>query len=423
MQSIYPDIIESRCSTRMTLRMPVDATGGQVTLRLDDDIQKSQAPDPPMVKLQHLPPVLLSLSLTPNYPESEPPCICAITSVHSWLSGPLKQSIKDNLKELWHPGEPVLCTWIDYIISAEFLQRFGGMQITGSSARILLSYSESAIGLKFLEQAFTCLICQRSVKGSGIVQLSCDHAICRSCLSAYWTYTIQQGDINHTCCPDADCMKKGRAPRIEELEVVLPPELIQRWHFLHDKWVCERDPAATYCPIPSCQSSVLGPVQIQHEESGWTWLRTCPRCSFSFCALCRRTWHGPHTSCAESVTSQIVGEYQASEGDPAQRLQLERRYGRARLRKLVAQYEEDQLNEKILTSSTMMCPGCKIRIEKSMGCNHITCLKCKQHFCYLCGQKIDSTNPYGHFSNMGSGCYGRLFSEIPDEVPAELLIM
>jgi len=376
-----------------------------------------------MVNLLHLPPVLLSLMLGSNYPDGEPPRICNITSIHSWMPPYLIQAVENNLKALWRPGDQILCSWIDYILSGEFLRDLGGVQVSGASARILSTYSERATGLKFLDQAFTCLICQTSVKGNKAAQLSCGHVTCRNCLSTYWSYTIRQGDIDHTCCPDAECVKKGREPSIEELQMVLSPEIIHRWKHLRDKRLCERDPARTYCPIPSCQSTVLAPAQLQKEESGWTWLRTCPRCDFSFCALCRKSWHGPHTPCADSATSHIVLEYLASGVGSAQRFKLERQYGQARLRKLVAQYEEDQLNQKILTSSTMICPGCNIRIEKSMGCNHITCLKCKQHFCYLCGDKIDSINPYCHFGDMGSTCYGQLFSEIPDEVPAHLLVM
>ena len=30
------------------------------------------------------------------------------------------------------------------------------------------------------------------------------------------------------------------------------------------------------------------------------------------------------------------------------------------------------------------CPFCSRWVEKSMGCNHMTCV-CKKHFCYKCG--------------------------------------
>ncbi|KAF9561217.1 hypothetical protein CPC08DRAFT_635653 [Agrocybe pediades] len=41
------------------------------------------------------------------------------------------------------------------------------------------------------------------------------------------------------------------------------------------------------------------------------------------------------------------------------------------------------------------CPGCKTPVQKSYGCNHITCSApgCNVHFCYRCGSlMIDTTN-------------------------------
>ena len=31
------------------------------------------------------------------------------------------------------------------------------------------------------------------------------------------------------------------------------------------------------------------------------------------------------------------------------------------------------------------CPGCAVPTEKAGGCNHMTCSRCSQHWCWLCG--------------------------------------
>ena len=51
----------------------------------------------------------------------------------------------------------------------------------------------------------------------------------------------------------------------------------------------------------------------------------------------------------------------------------------------------------------------------------MTCSKCKQHFCYRCGSRLQASNPYEHFSLRGGGCYGRLFdvTEMGWEEPME----
>ncbi len=50
------------------------------------------------------------------------------------------------------------------------------------------------------------------------------------------------------------------------------------------------------------------------------------------------------------------------------------------------------------------CPGCKTVTRKSDGCNHMTCEKCKVHWCYCCGlsnqdadHRDNDQSMYGHF--------------------------
>jgi E3 ubiquitin-protein ligase RNF14 len=84
----------------------------------------------------------------------------------------------------------------------------------------------------------------------------------------------------------------------------------------------------------------------------------------------------------------------------------------------------------------MACPTCRVHVEKSHGCNHVsarisypllrrvftahptpqmTCGKCKTHFCYRCGEKLLASNPYVHFSTPGRRCYSQLFDFNSDD--------
>jgi len=47
------------------------------------------------------------------------------------------------------------------------------------------------------------------------------------------------------------------------------------------------------------------------------------------------------------------------------------------------------------------CPGCKVPIEKALGCNHVTCTLCSTHMCWLCATP---------FAN-GAGVYSHMLAE------------
>src|SRR6266571_8705169 len=81
--------------------------------------------------------------------------------------------------------------------------------------------------------------------------------------------------------------------------------------------------------------------------------------------------HGPITHCAIAQYEPLAKEYiEAPEGS-AKRRQLEFRFGKVNIKRLVATYQEEQANLELLKSSTTICPGCQCYVEKNTGCNHV----------------------------------------------------
>lgn len=122
--------------------------------------------------------------------------------------------------------------------------------------------------------------------------------------------------------------------------------------FTYPRWP---DPTITHCPIVSCQRPVSAPPLAEDgRPSEWDRLRMC-ECGFAFCMCCRHTWHGPHTTCSFIPAAEFAEKYlQFPEGSP-QRLSIERRHGRANVLKVVAKFQEEQLNQKWMESETTMC--------------------------------------------------------------------
>ncbi|KAK8865969.1 hypothetical protein IAR55_001118 [Kwoniella newhampshirensis] len=345
------------------------------------------------------------------------------------------------------------------------------MLTTSAFHTSLKSYNAGQIHSDFEQTAFSCSICLENRKGKSCVKMpSCGCVFCTPCLNSCWSLAITEGTLESVSCPSVSCVKqralRDRIGASEDeveaslVESVVGKELEERWEELKERRKAEIgeykesrgladlvDPTYTVCPRPMCQAAVpplshppaskessassrvirlseisssssspsVSPVtpSVPAEER-WERYRVCPKCNYSFCLYCQATWHGPHTPCAFPQTSLIVTEYLSYPEGSEGRRKMEARKGKVNLERMVAKWEEDEANKKWLEGSTRACAGCGVRVEKSHGCNHMTCGRCNAHFCYRCGGAIKPTDPYKHFNTPGTSCYMKLFD--PEEV-------
>ncbi|KAJ7492858.1 hypothetical protein FB451DRAFT_1219832 [Mycena latifolia] len=423
LESIYPDFISTDQSNEsesfLKLEIPVELGEPSTVVLIGD----SADPNALTLSLTSLPPLLLHIVLSAAYPSRDPPDV-SIRSNHSWLPPPLLTRLQSILRDMWTPGERVLYEWVEFIRGGDFLRSLnlslpsGIIEIKHPSPQrlgpLLASYDDSTRSASFSQGSYPCAVCLTSLKGSRCLQLSCTHVFCRSCLFDYWSLCITEGNVEKLGCPDPDCVKMGRESSEEEIARVVSEQAVQRWRWLKQKIMFERDPSLVHCPMAYCQTPVPKPPDSE-SDSGADRLRICPACSFSFCGFCKRTWHGAVQECPISQAENVVLEYLALAEDSKERQIMELRFGKTILRKLVARYQEEQLNKQWLAASTMSCPGCSLNIEKSLGCNHMTCARCKMHFCYRCGCKLTPSDPYTHFSTPGHPCFSKLFDFVSED--------
>ncbi|KAK0473209.1 hypothetical protein IW261DRAFT_704530 [Armillaria novae-zelandiae] len=412
LESIYPECVSSDMrDSSIKLEVPVEFSESRTVSIFNDGLSQS-------LSLTVLPPLLLYIVLPSAYPLHDPPQLVSIRATHIWM--PLLSKLQNVLSQMWQPGETVLYSWIEFIRGGEFLDSIDLTSDTDPTAiniphpapqllsPLLAAYEISSKSNRFAQNSYPCSICLTSHKGSKCLQLTCSHVFCRPCLADFWQMCVREGEVSRVGCPDPRCVKSGREANEEEVARILAPEEIDRWRWLKEKCAIEKDPTIMHCPVTFCQTAVIKQT-TDDEESGWDRLRICPSCSYSFCSFCKHAWHGPLSPCMASASSEIVKEYLALAEDSPDRALLLRRYGRSNVLRLVNTYQEEQLNREWLESSTMACPGCEVHVEKAMGCNHMTCAKCRMHFCYRCGEKLNGSNPYVHFSTPGTRCYNKLF--------------
>ena len=369
-----------------------------------------------------LPPLEIKLVLPPGYPYDVPPNV-QINTTPAWLPSAKLEQLIGQVPLLWTSAGQAQVVY-DFIVFLEqeiesgfHLPMKDGVYELDSSFRLsLLDFSARAEKAHFDKQTFSCGVCISPKKGSACYRMRrCGHVFCKECIEGFYTSCITEGDINRvqcmaTACQDDSTQGKIRKtiPPAELLQIPLPKALVQRYADLKRKKKMELDKTMSYCPRTWCQSPARskkypkitdlsqmtesddmpdkGPPSADDAEESEKptddRLLVCENeeCQFAFCKLCKRGWHGEFYRC------DPVG--------PRDEAELSK---------------EEQASEEYIRRNTSECPSCMCAVQKSRGCNHMTCFQCRGHLCYICGFWLDPENPYKHFNQKGKGCYNRLW--------------
>ena len=198
------------------------------------------------------------------------------------------------------------------------------------------------------------------------VQTSCKHVYCLGC-------------FEETCKAAASTSKtefsikcqgiEGTCPAIlslSEIKDYLPSlvfEGVLKSSF--EEHVQRQPDVFRYCPTPDCGYIYRCAASDSPLKS-----HTCPNCLEEICTYCHAR-HGTYT-CAEYKDIESGG-YEAL----------------AKLKK--------ELNIKD-------CPKCSTPMEKTEGCNHMTCEGCKAHICWVCLTYFAASGPcYEHMNKTHGG--------------------
>lgn len=200
-----------------------------------------------------------------------------------------------------------------------------------------------------------CEIClsPTAVEESG--SLSCRHIICLNCACSYIQSQVNQGktDVKKLLCP-CDCSVNYNAFH------VLFAGGLEKDNELFDKFISfkvnkvyESSPFVRYCSNKECNKLIIAKARERRV--------VCKDCGTHSCSTCKKAYH---------------------------KLPLCRRRDNG----ATATF---RMRLYYLRNGTRGCPNCKFLIEKTKGCDHMTCAKCEYEFCWKCLREYNSE----HYSN------------------------
>ncbi|KAH7910343.1 hypothetical protein BJ138DRAFT_116853 [Hygrophoropsis aurantiaca] len=169
--------------------------------------------------------------------------------------------------------------------------------------------------------------------------LDCGHQWCQSCLCDYLVAAKDNKFFPLTCLGgDASCTHRISLTVAQKLLSAAEFEAIAEASFW--KYVHSRPEEFFHCPTPDCS-------QVYRSAPPDAVLQ-CPSCLVRICPACHVEYH-------DGITCE----------------------------------ERDVAEDKLFTEWTenhdvKSCPGCKAMIERSAGCNHMTCTRCQTHICWEC---------------------------------------
>lgn len=192
----------------------------------------------------------------------------------------------------------------------------------------------------------TCLVCDWP-RDDTFDSLECNHFFCGDCWTDY--LSVKSDDL--LACFSTTCPQKGCSLVVRESYFFkYIKSSLQKEKFCKAilKNFTNYNSDLKICPSPTCNICVKCETHVAKEI-------TCV-CGTVFCFKC---WKESHRPCS----CELVQRWEIRS-------------------------KSDTENDKWVKANTKQCPHCKQRIEKSQGCNYMSCNKaaggCGKAFCYVC---------------------------------------
>ncbi|XP_017264476.1 probable E3 ubiquitin-protein ligase RNF217 [Kryptolebias marmoratus] len=201
----------------------------------------------------------------------------------------------------------------------------------------------------------------------------CGKHLCAGCLKLYVSSQVTVGKAV-IGCPNWTCHGT-----LEEGLVVsnLTSEEAAKYRYFVE--LSQLDASTKPCPQCNHFTSLKthNPTRFEHKYK-----IQCSSCQFVWCFKCHAPWHD----------GLKCRDYRKAD---------------KQLRTWASVIEHGQRNAQ-------KCPQCKIHIQRTEGCDHMTCTQCNTNFCYRCGERYRHLRFFGdHTSNLS--VFGCKYRYLPDK--------
>lgn len=222
----------------------------------------------------------------------------------------------------------------------------------------------------------TCAVCWNEAENA--VQMPCQHIYCSGCFEDLCHAGASTGTETGIRCVGEAATCNVRLP-LAVLQAHLPStaleDVLETAFTAH---VAHHPHELRHCPTADC-GQIYRAAMTATSTTAAAALFTCPACLAPVCRSCHVVHEG--ISCAEH-RDRASGGYVAL-----------------------------QLAKKDLGIKD--CPGCGTLIEKSDGCNHMTCKACSTHICWVCLETFrNSELVYSHLNRVHGGIMDAHYGDV-----------
>lgn len=231
-------------------------------------------------------------------------------------------------------------------------------------------------------RTYTCAICMDDTALADLYIVDvCNHHFCRGCVLQHAKMQVRDGNADIQCPGFQEdgtrCAASVDFQQITELlrleDDVDTADVLARYDEISMERLMNADPDYARCPhILDIDGARVACNGWAHRQNAGETTGRCMACAHQFCIECRLT---PHDG-----SCQDFAEFMALHGNDPE----------------AAAYH--QYRQRV---RAQRCPGCGEDVERTQGCNHMTC-RCRTHFCYICGQRAYGPTDGAHRCS-GSG--------------------